>query len=39
MLEIDAVLGAACRRHMLWVSGRKGEDAAETSVAHAVLAG
>lgn len=39
VFEVDAVFGAACRRHVLWISRRKGEDAAETGVAHAVFAG
>lgn len=39
VFEIDAVFSAACRRHVLWVGCRKGEDATETGVAHAVFAG
>ena len=39
MFQVDAVFGAAGGRHVLWVGCRKGEDAAETGVAHAVFAG
>lgn len=39
MFQVDTVFGAASGRHMLWVGCRKGEDAAEAGVAHAVFAG
>lgn len=39
VLQSDAVFCAACGWHMLWVGRRKGEDAAEARVTHAVFAG
>lgn len=39
VLEGDVFGGAAFRRHVLGIRDRQGEDAAETVVAHAVLAG
>ena len=39
VLEGDVVGGAAFRRHVLGVGDRQSEDAAETGVAHTVLAG
>ena len=39
MLKRDVVVRATFRRHMLWVRDRKGEDAPEAGVAHAVSAG
>lgn len=39
VFQVDALFRAAGRGHMLWVCRRKGEDAAEAGVTHAVFAG
>lgn len=39
VFQVDALFCAARRGHMLWVCRRKGEDAAEAGVTHAVFAG
>ena len=38
MFQVDADFGAASGRHVLWVGCRKGKDAPEAGVAHAVFA-
>ena len=39
VFQVDALFCAAGRGHMLWVCRRKGKDAAEAGVTHAVFAG
>ena len=39
VFQIDTFFGAASWRHVLWVGCRKGEDATEARITHAVFAG